>query len=501
MARPSQLEGRLLAVLNEERPRNPVTPHDRRMVLALSVALIGALSAFTVSRREMEESKTVPVIVRDLAAPVLKSAPEGAFGTVPQRVTASAGQGSTKGAIQAATQSVSNGQPALMSSVPASDSTLDLTMDVAPGGTLYLDFTRSGATITISGWDEARVTVNGTLGGRSWRETETSFERVTGGVRLRNRYVGRSGRTSFSHHFDIRVPRNYNVDLGSAGGGISIEGVKGKFSGSTGGGEIDFDRSTGQVNLRTGGGDIRVTNSALNGSVATGGGAVRIEDNAGELAGYSGSGDVEYRNSGAASNRPGTGSTIPVNTGTTTFLIDDDPKAVAHFGERGIQKHRSGGAISLDEAPDGARVTTGGGPIRIGRSAGEVFASTGGGNIEIGPAEGSVLASTGAGDVTVTFRGNGSHSADLTSGLGKITLVLPRDFRGTLVLETAYTNNLAHKTYIDSDWELPITETDNWDATYGTPRRYVRARKIVGNGGGTIRVRTVNGNVIVRRAS
>jgi DUF4097 and DUF4098 domain-containing protein YvlB len=158
-----------------------------------------------------------------------------------------------------------------------------------------------------------------------------------------------------------------------------------------------------------------------------------------------------------------------------------------------------GGAISLPSAPDGAHVTTGGGKIEIGPSAGRVYARTGGGSIEIGPATGSVEAHTGAGNVRIELKGGGSHAVDVTSGKGEVVLVLPTGLDATLELETAYTNNLGHKTRIISDLPLQPTETDTWDSREGTPRRYVRARQTVGKGGAVIRVRTVNGDIVVKR--
>ncbi|PYO09632.1 MAG: hypothetical protein DMD30_05400 [Gemmatimonadetes bacterium] len=78
-------------------------------------------------------------------------------------------------------------------------------------------------------------------------------------------------------------------------------------------------------------------------------------------------------------------------------------------------------------------------------------------------------------------------------------LILPRDINATLELESAYTNNLGHKTRIESDWALTPTETSDWDASEGTPRRYVRVRQNLGRGGAVIRVRTVNGNIVLKR--
>ena len=124
---------------------------------------------------------------------------------------------------------------------------------------------------------------------------------------------------------------------------------------------------------------------------------------------------------------------------------------------------------------------------------------TGGGDIDIGPATGSVEAHTGAGDVTIELKGAGAHSVNVTSGRGQVVLVVPRDLDATLELETAYTNNLGHKTRIVSDFPLQTTETADWDAREGTPRRYVRARQTLGKAGGIVRVRTVNGNVVLNR--
>ncbi len=66
-------------------------------------------------------------------------------------------------------------------------------------------------------------------------------------------------------------------------------------------------------------------------------------------------------------------------------------------------------------------------------------------------------------------------------------------------LETAYTQRRG-RTRIESDWPLSIRETDYWDDAHGTPRRFVRSRQSIGSGGGgVLRVKTVNGNIILRR--
>jgi hypothetical protein len=490
MARPSQLEGRLLAVLNESRRRVALSRGARPAAALLSMLILVPLAAF----------RAVPKVAKLASDGIARSpAPE-----------------STESFLSA-------GSTVSPKAASAADTTFQLSVPARSAGTLTLDLKTGGAVI-IKGWDKSEVFVRASLGGRDWRETEVSLQPLDGGARLESAYRVRSNAQSSRHSFEINVPRNYNVRISSAGGALSITGVDGTFTGLTGGGEINIQKANGEVDISTGGGKVHVSNSRLNGNVSTGGGIVTIEGVTGNLTGKSGSGPVIYTGSGGATIRSedgvnivgvstpepnvsvsigsGSGSASISSTSggtTTTTSISNDGGRGSGFGAAGIRMSSAGGAISLPAAPEGARVTTGGGGIRIGPSAGEVYASTGGGPIDIGPATGSVEAHTGAGDVTIELKGAGMHSVDVTSGKGQIVLVLPRDLDATLELETAYTDNLGHKTRIVSDWPLQTTETDNWDRSEGTPRRYVRARQTIGGGGQVIRVRTVNGNIVLTR--
>jgi hypothetical protein len=162
---------------------------------------------------------------------------------------------------------------------------------------------------------------------------------------------------------------------------------------------------------------------------------------------------------------------------------------------------KAGGDIDLGAAPGGARVSTGGGRIHIGRAAGLVEATTGGGDVEIGPVAGSVKAGTGAGAVRLTLidAAGAEQSVDVTTGSGSVTIELPAGVDARFDLETAYTKSFGRETRIDSDWPLSRESTTDWDDRHGTPRRHVRARGVSGGGQGLVRVRAVNGDVVVRR--
>jgi beta-lactamase regulating signal transducer with metallopeptidase domain len=500
MARPSQLEGRLLAVLNGSRRRVSLSHGARRLAIVLTAIVLLPLAAFRAVPR------STAATAADGAVPAAARVASSSFSI---STGASARKSSVKGeAIASTSNPVGRGSIEL----PVfADSSFQLTAPVKNGGTLNIDL-KTGGNVVITSWDRPQVVVRASLAGRDWRQTEVALRPNDGDATLESDYTGSSENQSSHHAFDIQLPKNFNVRIKSAGGSVSITGVDGRFTGNTGGGEIKIEKANGDVDLRTGGGEIHVTDSNLNGTVTTGGGVVKIERVNGNLDAYSGSGPVVYSHS--SRNRSGSGFGTGVGGGndgdvsvSTSSSGESAVTAIRNaigkstgFADNGIMMSMSGGPISLPSAPEGARVRTGGGRISIGPSGGAIYAMTGGGDIDIGPAAGSVEALTGAGRVAIELKGADSHAVDVTSGKGEIVLEIPGDLNATLDLETAYTNNLGHKTRIVSDWPLTTTETSNWDSSNGTPRRYVRARQNIGRGGAVIRVRTVNGNIVLQRA-
>jgi beta-lactamase regulating signal transducer with metallopeptidase domain/DUF4097 and DUF4098 domain-containing protein YvlB len=456
MARPSQLEGRLLSVLHEQ-DRSSVTGMRRVLATVAAFVTMAILSA-------LHPVVAEPAIVfRSQTTPVLVYAPE---------IISHTGTAAT--AIQ------------------RGDSTA--TVRVESGGTLYLDL-KTGAGLTITGVDEDRVTLRIIASERDRRNTLVTLESENGGARIESRYRNMNGTQSSSLRFDLTVPRNFNVRVSSAGGGVNIQNVQGTFSGSTGGGDIDVRSARGTLRLSTGGGDINVLNSSLSGHVGTGGGAVLIQGVSGGLTGSSGSGNVMYGGiSGSVSQTVSGG--VGSSTAVTYSAASGDGSRIGSDGRTYVRK--SGGDVSIATAPGGASVSTGGGSISIGRAGGDVDASTGGGDVEVGPLKGRADVGTGAGDVTVTID-DPAKPVRVSSGAGTVTLIVPRNLSADLDLETAFTKNNGKETRIRGDIDLNSTVTSEWDSSEGTPRRYVRVRQSVGGGGPRIQVRTVNGDIIIRR--
>ena len=474
MARPSTLEGRIVAVLDAARARSAPTATIRR-VIAVSLGFILVLVGTV---RPVAASGTKQTIVTNFVAPDV--APSEPVMSEPAGETVTTVR---PGAAEPETQQ----DP---------DSIIERTFDASPGGLLTLDLD-AGGSVTVQSWDDDRVRVRAMLGGRDWRDVDVNLDRESGGrgVRVEARFVRNRRNQSTSNRFEILVPRRYDVRLSSAGGDLTIIGVEGRFTGHTGGGEITLERATGSARLTTGGGEILVRDSDLSGNVQTGGGLVRLSNVRGGLRGSSGSGPVIYGTSDDRNNRSTTDiSSVTINDGKRISVGDTDYRG----GTLNIEK--AGGDVALDAAPNGARVHTGGGDVRIGRGAGRVDASTGGGNVTVGPVAGSVTAVTGAGEVRIIVdRARESQVIEASSGSGRIIIELPADFDGRLDLETAYTRTHENRARIDSDWDLERDPLTGWEDRYGTPRRFLRARTVLGRGTGRVVVRTVNGEIEIRR--
>lgn len=477
MARPSTLEGRIVDVLDTGRTRSKPTKTVKRLVaIAASVAL---LASATVRPVAASTAAALPPVVHDNLG---TEASVAAIATEPvvmpsSKVAAKSSGATTQGA----------------------DSVIERSFAANPGGLLTLDLDAGGG-VTVRGWDDDRVRVRALLGGINWRDVDVEIEREGNGVVVKARFNRNRRNQSTSNHFEIMVPRRYDLRLSSAGGELTMTGVEGRFTGNTGGGEFNLERLTGSARLSTGGGEIVVRDSDLSGTVSTGGGTVRISNVRGGLRGSSGSGPVVYGESSDRSSRSTTDiSGVTINAGGSRITVGGDNESRSLSGKLNITK--AGGDINLDGAPNGAFVSTGGGDVTVGRSAGMLEASTGGGDVTVGPVAGSAIVGTGAGDVRVIVdRARGDDQIiEVTSGSGRVVIELPSDFSGRLDLETAYTRTHEDKARIRSDWELDRDPITGWEDRYGTPRRFIRARAVLGRGTGRVVVRTVNDEIEIRR--
>jgi DUF4097 and DUF4098 domain-containing protein YvlB len=184
-----------------------------------------------------------------------------------------------------------------------------------------------------------------------------------------------------------------------------------------------------------------------------------------------------------------------------------------------VSIHQMGGDINVNDAPEGANlanmggnihltnvgsyanVKTMGGDIAIDHAKGSVDAATMGGKIVIGEATGPIKASTMGGEIRARMVGSsdGRRDIELSSKGGTVTLIVPKDFPMEVKITLAYTQKAgAHFRIIDHVGLLQ-KESDEWDTSFGSPRKYIRATGRVGSGLNHITIDTVNGDVILKQ--
>ena len=375
------------------------------------------------------------------------------------------------------------------------DTVIDRTIAASAGEGITIDLGSSGGGISIRAWDQSQVRLHAVLSGTLARETSLIFGRAARGLELTAEVPRRNGNITSSNSFELWVPRKFDVRIQSSGGEITIVGVEGNFSGRTGGGEITLDNVKGEVSLTTGGGEVHVTNSHLDGTVTTGGGEAVVTSTTGNVRVSSGSGPVIRDRVRNDTRVYGVGGLDPTTTIRNDPIIVVDGKIMDRGG---MSYSRAGGDIRLESVPNGGTFTTGGGSINIGSVGGTATFTTGGGNITLDNVADDVSASTGAGDVQVSVTGAGARNVHVSSGSGRVVIEVPANLDATFDLETAYTER-HDPTRITSDFQVNVTETDEWDYRNGSPRKFVRASGKVGSGRAMIKVRTVNGDIVIRR--
>jgi len=345
---------------------------------------------------------------------------------------------------------------------------------VEPGKTLDINL-RTGGDIRIEGWDKPVVAVNGSVKGRDRDDCEVRVEQTDSGVFVKSRYVGDRENYRSKGDFEIRVPSRFNVQIESMGGDVTIHNVEGEFDGRTMGGALDLMGLKGNISLSTMGGNINLTKSHLDGEVSTMGGEVLIEDVTGNVDGSTMGGKVIHKNA------QGTG-------GNST-------------GE--IEISSMGGALQVQDAPAGADLNTMGGNIFVGSAKDHVRAKTMGGDIRIDEIDGWVHAETMGGDVNVKMTGDPSHGnreVELISYGGDVEISVPANLAMTLDLELGYTKGKSGQYSIKSDFPVQTKESSAWDYDQGTPRKFIHGSGKVGAGTNRVRIRTINGNIILRKS-
>jgi Putative adhesin len=147
-----------------------------------------------------------------------------------------------------------------------------------PGGvtTLELDLDAGGATIVATATSGDRIT--GTRVVRRGLRKPTFAENVVGDRLKLTANCPAFGSPFCSVRYELQVPASITIVGGSAGGGISTEGIAGSQDLRSSGGGITITAATGAVHATSSGGGITIAGAAGSIDVSSSGGGISITD-------------------------------------------------------------------------------------------------------------------------------------------------------------------------------------------------------------------------------
>ncbi|MFO7891789.1 MAG: DUF4097 family beta strand repeat-containing protein [bacterium] len=163
--------------------------------------------------------------------------------------------------------------------------------------------------------------------------------------------VGRYLRVKFM----VTVPEEYNVDIHTSGGSISVDDLEGEVTSRTSGGSLYFGEIAGQVYGKTSGGSITLHGCKEEVKVETSGGSIDIGEVSGNVVAHTSGGSIKVeevmgaidaRTSGGSvtayiSKQPRGNCSLKTSGGTVTAYLARDVKVT-------VDAHTSGGRVHTD---------------------------------------------------------------------------------------------------------------------------------------------------------
>ncbi len=93
----------------------------------------------------------------------------------------------------------------------------------------------------------------------------------------------------------ITVPKKYNLNLKTSGGGISVDDLDGEVKAKTSGGSLHFGNIVGYVDAKTSGGGINLAGCQADVDIRTSGGSISIGDVEGNVNAHTSGGSIKIK--------------------------------------------------------------------------------------------------------------------------------------------------------------------------------------------------------------
>jgi hypothetical protein len=283
-------------------------------------------------------------------------------------------------------------------------------------------------------------------------------------------------RRGLAAEFDLAVPASVRaVDVSTGAGDIDAAGLPATLGLLTQGGVITAGDLGGPLRAETRGGRIDVGAVRAAARLVTSGGDVTVGTVDGDLLVRTAGGDVRITSAG-----------------------------------REVRVESGGGSVHVERSGGAVRVATGGGDIDVGDSRGEVVAATAGGGIRVGRAAGGVRCETSAGPIVLDGVGGPvravSSAGSIRAILGGDTLAGDSDmqtWQGDVVVSLPEHLPVTVRALVDNPVGQPIHSDFPVTILHdlGEAGRPLEIGEItVGGGGPVLKLRTLNGRIMVMKA-
>jgi hypothetical protein len=279
----------------------------------------------------------------------------------------------------------------------ATERTFDKRLDAPAGGRLTFD--ADVGSVAVTGADVSQVTVHADLEGSDsfLNRIHISAEQTSSGVTIQlhmdhDSWFDMLTIGSNRVDFTVQVPRNYPVNLHTAGGSLDVRNLNAWVHGKTSGGGIHVQDVVGTVDVHTSGGGVSAEHLSGSATLSTSGGSIDASDSTGDLDVNTSGGGIRILNDDGKINAHTSGGSIraelqtndgislETSGGSITLMLPQS----AHGS---IDAETSGGGVSSD-LPVTTRGTASGNQLQgtIGGGGPPVYLRTSGGSIHIAPA-------------------------------------------------------------------------------------------------------------------
>ncbi len=275
----------------------------------------------------------------------------------------------------------------------------------------------------------------------------------------------------------IKSPNNFNFDLYSTGGNISIlSSITGSLNAETDGGNVSFSGVTGKVRVSTNGGNISGEDIS---------GDVKLHTNGGNISlGNVKKGKTEVDTYGGNITVGSVESDLSAKTQGGNISVGDVGGNAKVF--------TYGGHISMDKVTGSANMETYGGHLSLEGASGDVVAKTMGGHINLENITGSIEAVTLGGHVSAELEPKLKTISSLETSGGNLEIKIPANAKATIYVSL-------ESDEIDEKDADKLVRSDFEATTFNIGEDEINATYVLNGGGAKISLKCVGGEVKIKK--